>query len=89
MKMYNKNMYFFYYSLFTILLEKNKYIYYPTPRGIIHQDCSLGGLNSRLSAHKTDALPTELNEQMIHFIVIHIIIFVISLDCFYLFIHFG
>jgi len=26
---------------------------------------------------------------MIHFIVIHIIIFVISLDCFYLFIHFG
>ena len=24
MKMYNKNMYFFYYSLFMILLEKNK-----------------------------------------------------------------
>ena len=25
--------------------------------------CSLGGSNSRLSAHKTDALPTELSEQ--------------------------
>ena len=32
-------------------------------KSCIRHWCSLGGSNSRLSAHKTDALPTELSER--------------------------